>query len=67
MSDVNDKNTYFSWLMYYLGTKNGDEFVSTTVKLGHHMLTKKMDHITATATWHESNISKKYQRIVLRY
>ena len=31
------------------------------------MLTKKMDHITTAAMWQKSNISKKSQRIVLRY
>ena len=67
MSDVNDENTYSSWLMCYFGTNNEDEFVSTAVKLDYHMLTKKMDHITAVAMWQESNISKKSQRIVLRY
>ena len=53
--------------MYYLGSKNEDEFVSTAVKLGYPMLTKKMDNITAAAMRQESNLSKKYQRIVLRY
>ena len=67
MSDVNDSNTCSSWLMYYLGSKNEDEFVATAVKLGYPMLTKKMDNITAAAMWQESNISKKSQRIVLRY
>ena len=28
MSGVNDKSICSSWLMYYLGTKNEDEFVS---------------------------------------
>ena len=67
MSNINDKNTCSSWLMYYLGSINEDEFVTTTVKLSYPMLTKKMDHITATAMWQESNISKKSQRIILRY
>ena len=53
--------------MYYSGTKNEDEFVSTAAKLGYHMLTKEMDNITAAAMWQESNISKKSQRVVLRY
>ena len=47
MSDFNDKETCSSWLMYYLGNKNEDEFVTTAVKLGYPMLTKKMDNITA--------------------
>ena len=67
MSGVNDKNTCTSWLMYYLGTKNEDELVSTAVKLGYPMSTKKMDHITPAVMWQESKISKKSQRIVLRY
>ena len=67
MSDVNDRKTCSSWLMYYLGSKNEDEFVSTAVKLGYHMLTKKTDNITATVMWQVSHISKRSQRIVLRY
>ena len=59
MSDVNDSKTCSSWLMYYVCSKNEDEFVATTVKLGYPMLTKKMDNITAAAIWQESNISKK--------
>ena len=31
------------------------------------MLTKKMDNITVAAIWQESSISKKSQRIALRY
>ena len=53
--------------MYYLGSKDEDEFVSTTVKLGYPMLSKKMDNITTAEMWQETNISKKYQRIVLIY
>ena len=56
-SDFNDKETCSSWLMYYLDNRNEDEFVTTAVKLGYPMLTKKMDNITATAMWQESNIS----------
>ena len=51
MSDVNDRNIFSSQLMYYLGSKNEDEFVSTAVKLEYHMLTKKMDNITVAAMW----------------
>ena len=47
MFDVNDKNTCSSWLIYYLGSKNEDEFVTTATKVGCPMLTKKMDHIAA--------------------
>ena len=67
MSDVNNRKTCSSWLMYYLNSKNEYEFVFTAVKLGNTMLTKKMDNTTAAAMWQESNISKKSQRIVLRY
>ena len=49
MYNINDKHTYSSWLMYYLGSKNEDAFVTTTVKLGYPILTKTIDHITATA------------------
>ena len=41
--------------------------MSTTVKLGCPMLTKKIYHITAVTMWQESNISKNSQRTVLRY
>ena len=67
MSDENGRETCSSWLMYYLRSKNEDDFVSTAVKLGYLMLTKKIDNITAAAMWQESNISKKYQIIVLRH
>ena len=63
MSDSNDKNTYSSWLMYYLGSKNEGEFDSTTVNLGCHMLTNKMNRITATAMWQESNILKSHKEL----
>ena len=53
--------------IYYLGSRNEDEFISTTVQLGYLMSIKKMDHTTAVAMWQQSNISKKSQRIVLRY
>ena len=53
--------------MYYLGNINKDEFVTTAIQLGYPMSTKKVDHITAAAMWQESNISKKSQKIVLRY
>ena len=49
ISDVYDTNACSSWLMYYLDSKNEDKFVSTSVKLGCPLLTKKMDHITAAA------------------
>ena len=67
MSDFNDKDTCSSWLVYHLGNKNEDEFVSTAIKLDYLMLTKKMDNITAAVMCQESNISLTYQRIILRY
>ena len=67
MFDVNDKNTCCSLIMYYLSSKNKDEFVTTIIKLGYPMLTKKMDHIPVTQIVQESNISKKSQGIVLRF
>ena len=57
----------FFLLMYYLGSKNEDEFVSTAVKLDYPTLTKKINNITVAAIWQESNISEKSQRIVLRH
>ena len=51
MSDFNDKETCSSWLMYYLGNKNEDDFFTIAVKLGYSMLTKKMDNIDAAAMW----------------
>ena len=62
MSDFNDKEICSSWLMYYLGNRNEHEFVTTAVKLGYPMLTKKMDNITA-AIWQESNIFLTFPRI----
>ena len=53
--------------MYYLGNKNEDVFVTTAIKLGYPMLTKKMDNITAATMWQESKISLTSQRIILRY
>ena len=67
MSDFNDKETCSSWLMYYLGNKNEDEFVTTTVKLGYTMLTKKMDNITTAAMWQESIIFLTSQKNILIY
>ena len=40
-----------SWLIYFLGSKDEDDFVTTSIKLGYPMLAKKMDHITAAAIW----------------
>ena len=37
ISDVNNKDICSSLLMYYLGTKNEDKFVSTAAKLGYSM------------------------------
>ena len=51
MSDYNDIETRPSWLMYHLGNRNEDEFVTNAVKLGYPMLTKKMDNITDPAMW----------------
>ena len=67
ISDFNDKEICSSLLMYYLGNTNEDEFVSTVVKLGYLMLTKKMDNITTAVMWQESSISLTSQRIILRY
>ena len=58
MPDVHDIHTYSSWLMYYLGSKNEDEFITTAVRLGCPMLTKRMDHINTATMWQKSNISK---------
>ena len=51
--------------MYYLGRKFEDEFLSVAIKLGYPILSQKIDFISAAAMWQESNITKKYQRIVL--
>ena len=56
MTDVHDINTCSSWLIYYLGNKNEDGFVSTAFKLRYPILTKKMDHTTAAAT----NLKEQY-------
>ena len=49
--------------MYYLGSKNEDEFVTTAIKLCYPMLTKKIDHITTPAMWQESNITKNHKQL----
>ena len=36
-------------------------------KLGYPILTKKMDYITTTVMWQESNIKKKLHKILLIY
>ena len=66
MFDVHYINMRPSWLLYYLGRIYEDEFISIAVKLGYPMK-QKMNHITSTVMWQESNICKKYQRIVLRH
>ena len=58
ISDVNDSKIYSSQLMYSLDSKNENKFLSTAVKLGYHMLTRKMDNITAETMQQESTISK---------
>ena len=59
MSYVHGINICSFWVMYYFGSKNEDEFVAIAVKLSYLMLTKKMNYITATAIWQESNVFKK--------
>ena len=53
--------------MYYLGNKKEHEFVTTVVKLGYTIISKKMDNITAAAMRQESNITLTSQRIISRY
>ena len=42
--------------IYYLGSKNEDEFISTTVKLAYLMSIKKMNHTTVVTIWQQLNI-----------
>ena len=46
LSDDNDTHICSSWLIYYLGSKNEDEFITPAVKLGYLIVTKKIDNIT---------------------
>ena len=64
--NVNDRNICSSLLIYYLGSKNEDEFVIATTNLGYLMFTKNIDQFT-TVMLQESNISKKSPKTVLKY
>ena len=52
-SFLNDNNleTKCSWLMYHLGKSFEDEFISVAIKLGHPILSQKIDIISVTAMW----------------
>ena len=54
-------------LIYYLGRKLEDEFLSIAIKLDDPILSQKMDEISAVAIWQESNISRKAQIIIVRH
>ena len=41
MSNVHDINTYYSWLVYYLGNTNSDGFISTAFKMSYPILIKR--------------------------
>ena len=53
--------------MYYLGETFEGEFLSVTIKLGYTILSQEMDRISAAAMWQESDLTKKFQRIILRH
>ena len=55
-----------SWLIYYLGKKIEDEFLSVAIKLGYPILSQKMDEISAATIWQESNVTTNGQRIIAR-
>ena len=56
-----------SWLIYYLGKKIEDEFLSVAIELDCPILSPKVDEISATVMWQESNITTNAQRIITRH
>ena len=67
LSDKHNISISLSWLLQYLGKTYDNEFMLTALKLGYPIVRDKMDKITAAAMWQESNVSKKSQRVILRY
>ena len=67
ISNLNNLETKCSWLMYYLGRKFKDEFISVVIKLGCPILSRRIDLIITAAMWQEYNISRKSQRIIFRH
>ena len=67
ISDDHDFVTNCSWLIYYLGKKYEDEFLSVVIELGYPILSQKMDEISAAAMWQESNVTTNAQRIITRH
>ena len=53
--------------MYYMGRKFEDQFLSVAIKLDYPVLSQKMDEIGAAAIRQKSNISRKAQKIIVRY
>ena len=53
--------------MYYLDRKFEDEFLYVAIKLDYPILSQKMDHISAITMRQESNITKKFQQIILQH
>ena len=58
--------TKCSWLIYCLGKKFEDEFLSVAIELGYPILSQKMDGISVAAMWQESNVTTNAYRIIAR-
>ena len=67
ISSHHEFETKYSWLIYYLGKKIEDEFLSVTIDFGYPILSQKMDEISAAAMWQESNVTTNTQRIIARH
>ena len=59
--------TKCSWLIYYLGKKFEDKFLSVTIELCYLILHQKLDEISAAAMWQASNVTTNAQRIIVRH
>ena len=67
ISSHHDFEAKCSWLIYYLGKKFEDEFLSDAIELGYPTLSQKMDELSAAAMWQESNVTTNAQRIIARH
>ena len=59
--------TKCSWLIYYLGKKFEDKFLSVAIELGYPILSQKVDEISSADMWQASNVTTNAQRIIIRY
>jgi hypothetical protein len=56
-----------TWILHHLALNYKDQVVHVCRKMGYPALFKKMDAATACAMWQEANVSRKIQRMILRY